>query len=236
MKTDTVHVAETIEKAKAAIKADKNMADSTKVTFEALIELVTLLSNRLGLNSSNSSKPPSSDPNAKKGNRQPSNRPPGGQPGHKGTTLTPVKDPDIIKDLPIDKRTLPRGKQYTPDGYVSRQVVDLKISKIITEYRAQILVDEEGQQYVAEFPTGVKRPIQYGASIKAHAAYLSVYQLIPYHRIKEQFEQEYKIPLSTGTLFNMKVEASERLVNLVATMRVNRELSPLTEETIPAAG
>ena len=216
MKVDNISVTETLEKAKAAIKTDSNMSVTTKAAFEVLILVVTLLINRLGLNSSNSSKPPASDPpnNPGKGRRNNSTNPPGGQKGHKGTTLIPVGDPDIIKDLPIDKRTLPRGKHYTSAGHIARQVVDIKISRVITEYRAQIVVDEQGRQYVAEFPRGVTRPIQYGGSVKAHVTYLSVYQLIPYDRIREQFSHEYHIPLSTGTIYNIKTEASAGLVRL----------------------
>ncbi|WP_143100964.1 hypothetical protein [Nitrosomonas eutropha] len=40
---------------------------------------------------------------------------------------------------------------------------------MVTEYRAEILEDELGRRYVAGFPAEVGRPIQYGASARAHA-------------------------------------------------------------------
>ena len=56
------------------------------------------LKRRLGMNSTNSSKPPSSDsPFTKptpKSLRRKSGRRPGGQPGHPGSTLTLVADPN----------------------------------------------------------------------------------------------------------------------------------------------
>jgi RIO-like serine/threonine protein kinase len=38
-----------------------------------------------------------------------------------------------------------------------RQVVDIKIQRVITEYRAEILEDQNGNQTVADFPDKVKR-------------------------------------------------------------------------------
>src|ERR1035437_4141671 len=60
------------------------------------------LERRLGLNSSNSGKPPSSDglkkPPRVKSLREPSDKAPGGQKGHKGETLRQVTAPSRIVD------------------------------------------------------------------------------------------------------------------------------------------
>lgn len=237
MKIENIDVNETLEKAKASLQNDKNISSTTKETFELLIEVVNLLMNRLNLNSSNSSKPPSSDTDAdkKKKKRKKSNNPRGGQKGHKGVTLEPVDDPDKIENIAVDKRTLPRGKTYQTSGYKARQVVNITISRIITEYRAEILIDDEGNQYIAPFPQGITRPIQYGASIKAKATYLLTYQLIPYERIREQFNNEYNIPISTGSICHFNAEASCLLSELGFVKIVKHELiqSPVmhTDET-----
>jgi transposase len=214
MNLKDIDIKETLDKAKTALKNEKNISQATKTIFELLIVLMTLMINKLGLNSSNSSKPPSTDQNRKKNNRKKSDKPRGGQNGHNGTTLEPISDPDEIKELSIDRRKLPKNKRYKSGGHISRQVIDIKISRIITEYRAEILVDDDGIEYVAEFPKGVTRPIQYGTSVKAHATYLSTYQLIPYERIQEQFRDEYNIPTSTGSIYNFNAEASNKLVEL----------------------
>lgn len=78
-----------------------------------------------------------------------------GQPGHVGVTLQPVKDPDKVISIKIDKRSLPKNHQYIDAGFEFRQVVDLVITRIITEYRAQILEDETGKRFVALFPEGL---------------------------------------------------------------------------------
>ena len=81
--------------------------------------------------------------------------------------------------------------------------------RTLTEYRAQVLIDSAGQRYVAEFPDKVDRPIQYGDSIKAHSVYLSQFQLLPYNRIVDYFNDQLGIPLSEGSIYNFNVEAAE---------------------------
>ena len=78
-----------------------------------LLILVTLLLNRITLNSKNSSKAPSTDPNRKKSSTKgKSDRKPGGQKGRNGTTLEQVADPDEVTELEVDRRTLPKGARY----------------------------------------------------------------------------------------------------------------------------
>ncbi len=214
MTLNKVSIAEAMNNAKDALAKDKTISLATKLAMELLITLMSVLIDKLNLNSSNSSKPPSSDPNRKKIQRQKSNKPKGGQIGHNGTTLKPVDDPDEVVDLTIDKRRLPANSNYRENGYVARQVVDIKISRFITEYRAEILVDNKGNQYVAEFPANITRSIQYGSSVKAQATYLSTYQLIPCERLQEQFRNEYGIPISTGSICNFNAEAASIIKEL----------------------
>ena len=136
--------------------------------------VVKLLTDRVSLNSRNSSKPPASDPNRPKKSRAKSKRPAGGQNGHVGTTLRKVDNPDQIKSIKIDKRTLPKG-DYTDAGVESRQLFELRITRHVTEFQAQVLENAQGRRFVAPFPEGVTRPAQYGRSVKSHAVYLSAF-------------------------------------------------------------
>src|SRR5262245_54647695 len=106
---------------------------------------------------------------------------------------------------------LPRGHEYRRVEDEVRQVIDIEIKKKVTEYRAEVLEDELGRRYRAAFPTGVTRPVQYGASVKAEAVYMSVYQLLPFHRVQEFFRDQAGIELSVGTIENFRREAYERL-------------------------
>lgn len=210
MTLDKINITETIENARKLLETDKQVSPALRTMFEMLLMIITLFAARLGLNSKNSSKPPSTDPNRKKKKKTNSNNKPGGQPGRVGKTLEPVTHPDTIIPIKLDKRRLPKGT-YREVGFESRQVVDLEISCVITEYRAQVLEDAQGRRYVAAFPKGVCRPIQYGQSIKAHAVYLSQFQLIPYERVADYFINEASIPISVGSLFNFNQEAYELL-------------------------
>ena len=210
MKIENIDIAATIEKAQAIIRDDKNMSAGTKSIVEILILVITLLANRLNLNSTNSSKPPSSDPNRKKKPKPKTGRNMGGQKGHVGTTLKKVDDPDSIEPIYIDRRTLTTGR-YQEVGYQARQVFDIDISRVVTEYRAQVLEDDNGNRYVAPFPQGVTKAVQYGAGIKAHAVYLSQFQLIPYNRVRDYFADQLHIPISEGAIFNFNKQAYETL-------------------------
>ena len=210
MTISNINVEATIERVKAQIAEEKELSPALKSSLEVLLLLVTLLLNRLGLNSTNSSKPPSMDPNRRKAPKQRSTRKPGGQQGRTGTTLSPVPDPDEIKILPVDRSTLPRGR-YREVGHEVRQVIDLEISRVVTEYRAQILEDQQGNCHVAPFPDGVTRPVQYGIGVKVNSVYMSQYQLVPYNRIEDHFLEQLHIPVSGGSIYNFNQEAFDRL-------------------------
>lgn len=210
VKIDNIDIDDVIEQAKKILLKEK-ISPAFKVIFELLLTLLATLVNRLNLNSRNSSKPPSSDPNRTRGSkRKKSKKKPGGQNGHRGSNLLPVDNPDKIESLNIDKRRLPPGK-YRDVGYESRQVIDIRISRFVTEYRAQILENELGVKFVAEFPEPITRPVQYGSQLKATAVYMSQFQLIPYNRIQDYFNEQLGLPISSGSLFNFNQEAFGKL-------------------------
>ncbi len=211
MTINNINVEKSIDQVKTLIAQEKDLSPALKASLEVLLVLVTLLANRFGLNSKNSSKPPSTDPNRKKKSRNSDGKKPGGQKGHSGTTLKPFAEPDHIETIAVDRDSLPKGGDYCDVGFEARQLVDLDISVEVTEYRAQILEDHRGKRYVAPFPEGVTRPVQYGHSVKAHAVYMSQFQLIPYSRVEDHFSEQMNLPVSAGSLFNFNQDAYNRL-------------------------
>ena len=211
MKTSNINIEETIDKAKNLLAKEKNISPALRAVFEVLLLLVCTLFQSKKLNSKNSSKPPSDDKNRKRGsNKKKSIRKPGGQKGRAGVQLKPVTNPDKVEVINIDKRTLPHD-DYKEVGFDRRQVIDIETNVIITEYRAQILEDSQGQRYTAEFPMSVTRPIQYGPKTKATSVYMSQFQLTPYNRIEDYFLQQAGLNVSVGSLFNFNKEAYELL-------------------------
>ncbi len=181
--------------------------------------IVQLFLQRLTLNSSNSSLPPSSDKKQRRTKitvpgkkKKKSNKSVGGQEGHEGKTLEKFSEDrvDEVVELSLDRRTLPQGAKLKADGFESRQVIDVVLDFVVTEYQAEVLVDKDGTRYVADFPKHIKKAVQYGSTVKALSTYLSQYQLLPYNRVQEMFENCFGLKISQGTICNFNQEAYER--------------------------
>lgn len=210
MKLESIDVDDAIDNVKQLLEKEQDLSPALKSALNVMMLLVSILLNRVTLNSKNSSKPPSSDPNRKKEGKKKSTKPSGGQKDHLGSTLTKINEPDVITVIKVDRNTLPKGN-YKDIGFVTRQVFDIDISRVVTEYRAQQLENDSGHCFVAPFPKGVTKAVQYGDQLKAHAVYLSQYQLLPYKRIKDYFTELLQIPLSEGSLYNFNCQAYEKL-------------------------
>jgi transposase len=208
---NSINIPEAIEKARKQIENEPNLSPALKTTFDLLINLCLLLAQKwLTKDSKNSNIPPSADPNREKTSRAQGKRKPGGQPGHPGTTLQPVENPDKIVPLKIERRSLPPGT-WKEVGWEKRQVIDLEIRRVVTEYQAEIVENEHGERITAPFPEGVVQSAQYGESVKAHAVYMSVHQMVPCERVSEHFANQINIPLSAGSVCNFKAEAYNKL-------------------------
>ena len=187
------------------------MSPEIKALFDLLIAVIQILAGkRLAKTSRNSSIPPSMDPNREKKSKSKQERKPGGQIGHAGYTLQPVDNPDAIIEIKVNRNNLPAGR-WKHSGYEKRQIFDLKITKQVTEYRAEIVANEKGDTVTAEFPEGIVQKAQYGNGVKAHSVYMSVQQLIPCERVSEHFASQMGLPLSAGTVHNFKAEAHKLL-------------------------
>ena len=131
------------------------------------------LEKRLNKNSSNSSKPPSSDglkkPPRTGSLRENGKHNSGGQKGHKGETLKQTESPDVVKkhvllSCPDCRRSL--FSEPVID-IVKRQVFDIPVPKIeVTEHQAEVKYCECCKKTItAVFPAGVHAPVQYGEVI-----------------------------------------------------------------------
>lgn len=214
-----INVAETIERIQKELSKDKSISPVLASSIELLIVVIQILLDRQKMSSQNSSLPPSTDKkrrsrgkDKKKRHKKGENKV-GGQEGHPGTTLTQYEDPDEIIELSIDRRTLPTGIKFTKSEPETRQVIDLNIDFIVREYQAEVFLGDDGSRYVADFPSHIRKSIQYGPSVKSLAVYMSQYQLIPYARVQEVFKDQFGLDISQGSICNFNKEAFEKLEN-----------------------
>jgi len=173
------------------------------------------LEDQISKNSSNSSKPPSTDEFKKKPKslRKKSGLKPGGQPKHEGSNLKMVDEPDKTILHPVNECTC-CGKNLMHqliNKIERRQVYDIPPIKIeVTEHQSEIKTCSCGHTNKA-FPIGVNHYVQYGPNIKGTLVYLQDYQLLPYDRTKELVKDLFGHSISTGTLYNIGKYAYEKL-------------------------
>ena len=126
MTVGSINIEEAIASIQQQIVDDGSLSPAMSQSINVLILVVQLLVEKLGLNSSNSSIPPSKNPKRSKVTRSAkknSGKKLGGQLGLTGKTLTQFDKPDEVVELEVDKRTLPNRddlKQVDPEV---RQVV-----------------------------------------------------------------------------------------------------------------
>src|SRR5215203_4209305 len=194
----------------------------------ALKAHIAELERRLGLNSTNSSKPPSSDglkkPSRIKSSREPSGRASGGQKGHKGETLLQVAEPNKTVDH-FPRSCAACGSAMILEmsiGHSARQVFDLPepAPLIVIEHRAHdCRCPGCGAHTRAGFPDGVNAPVQYGPRIAAFVVYLLHYQLLPEDRLAELMADLFGVKLVAATIARMSRTCAARLQDFAATVR-----------------
>jgi transposase len=182
----------------------EDLIASLKAQILALQAENSELRRRLGLDSSNSSKPPSSDGLKKKPRilgslRGRSDKQSGGQKGHQGGTLRQVANPDAA----VRHEACACGHcgaaldATSATGIEKRQVFDIpERPLLVTEHQATIYHCMRCRGVTkATFPEGVVSPTQYGERIKAAAIYLNVQQLIPEDRAAQALSDLFGAPL-----------------------------------------
>jgi len=190
-----------------------------RAEIAALKAQVAELERRLGLNSSNSGKPPSSDglskPARVRSLRVRSANKTGGQKGHKGETLRQVVEPDIVVDH-FPSACAACSLALTPEmatSHSARQVFDLPAPTplVVTEHRVHdCRCVDCGARTRAAFPHGVNAPVQYGPRLCAIVVYLLHYQLLPEGRLAQLMADLFGIKLVPATIARMSQACAQR--------------------------
>ena len=188
-----------------------------------LLARVTDLEARLGQNSRNSSKPPSSDsPGApKRPKRKPSGRKRGGQPGHEGRTreLLLPEQVDEIFELKPEKcgrcGAALRGADLSPQR---RQVTEVpKVKPHVTEYRLHALgCPRCGETTRAQLPAGVPSGA-FGARLQAMVAVCTGVWRLSKRTAEELLRDLFGAKISLGSVSACEETVSEVLAEPVGT-------------------
>jgi len=206
--------------------------DDPRPSYEELAALVAVQAKRiaeleaeiaelrrqLGQNSQNSSKPPSTDSPftkpAPKSLRRQSGRKPGGQPGHPGSTLTLVADPnERLRHEPGQCAGCGADLAAAPEvGMERRQVFDLPPMTVrVTEHQLIARRCSCGTTTCGAPPAGVTAPVQYGPRITAIILYLYVGQFMSKKRTAQALAELFGTPVSEGTVATMTTRAADGL-------------------------
>ena len=161
------------------------------------------LEERLALNSSNSSKPPSSDGLGKptpKSLRISGQRLSGGQRGHSGSALRQSAQPDAIffhHSAPLCAHCSAVLTQH--EVIDRRQVFELPVLRAqVSEHRLMRSTCTCGAVHMGEFPQDVHAPAQYGP--RAFATYLHQYHLLPLQRTAQVMQDAFGLGMSQASV------------------------------------
>lgn len=197
-------------------EALKREIGELNATILSLNETIKELTCRTGMNSSNSSKPPSSD-----GYHRPNPRPlkgksgksKGAQPGHKGCHLDIPHDPDEVVDhLPEKCMSCPRRAECSSGQVFScedtRYVIDVEVKTTVTAHRLMRadcpMGCSDGKEPVTgSFPDWIKAHVQYGDVITAIVGLLDTYGAMSDIRNSGFVKSVFGLTLSPGTVVNM---------------------------------
>ncbi|MGH3951247.1 MAG: IS66 family transposase [Pseudonocardiaceae bacterium] len=208
------------------------LAERDRVIAE-LTARVAELEARLGKNSQNSSKPPSSDAFVKpppRSLRKKTGRKPGKQNGDPGSGLERRDDPDeVITHPPVICGCCGEGLAGAPVvGEQVRQVFDLPPVRVrVVEHRVQRRRCRCGRVTAAEFPSEARAPTCYGPEVAALGTYLLGRQHLPVERAAELMGDLFGVRVSTGWLSALLPAAQSRLADFVASLRERLRAAPV---------
>lgn len=198
-----------------------------EVILRVLLELLARIADlelriaRLTTDSSNSSKPPSSDGPATKPRARPpvksKKRNPGGQPGHKGTNRQLVPSEDVDKVIPVFPEVCRRcgaglsiDPEQTNSKYWRHQVIDIPDPKPeIIEYQRHCIRCSCGAENWGEVPQAARSG--FGPRITAFVAHLTGLHRVTRRGCAEIVKTIFGINMCLGTVCALHKEVSKSL-------------------------
>jgi len=200
-----------IQQLKSDIEAKTAEVDALQAKNSALME-------QLGMNSKNSSKPPSTDGFQKpkpKSMRQSTGKSPGAQKGHKGSGLKLMnKKPDeIVRHYPHKCQSCPHFELCMGSCTVSqsRYEIDIIIKTNLVAHECMACECPQLNETInGDFPDHIKSTTQYGINLRSFATTLNTLGMVSIQRIHEILASAFGIQLSTGTIMNILKDAAAK--------------------------
>lgn len=199
------------------------------------------LRRRVNMDSSNSSKPPSTDgfkrPKARSLRRRSGSRP-GGQPGHMGHHMRVPHEPDsVVLYHPSECEGCPNRDSCSESMFSpkeSRYVVDIELRAKVTEHR---ILSVNGCPMcdgviTGSFPENVSAHVQYGDSVATVVSLLNTYGAMSDSRISTVMCNLFDITISPGTIVSMVSKCAEKVGATLETIKeriIGSEVSHLDE-------
>lgn len=212
-------------------EAERIYEQGREAVIKALLDMdagITRLEQMLSKNSSNSDKPPSSDPPfvKKKRKKIPGLRRQGGQPGHQGKNrqLLPAKEMDKIHDIYPDacqhcRRPFEPTEKIPSATPLRHQTFELPvIEPIKEEYRCHALVCRCGHSTIAELPPEVARS-NFGPRVHAAIGWLGAAHRVSKRGITDIMENLFNLDISTGAVCNAAERVSEACEPVVGAIK-----------------
>ena len=183
--------------------------------------------------SSNSSKPPSSDGFKKiTSTREKTENKLGGQKGHKGKVPILFDHPTEIIEHKESVCTCGGNVHYKGE-YAAKQVVDVELVTHIKEHRVfQGVCSSCGAKVNGNFPEGVINTITYGNNLKSLIALLSVEGCISINRTRKIVCEmtDGLVNLAEGTIVNFNKELAKSLLPVIESLKDSLIASPVNHK------
>ena len=199
--------------AREVLAAQADTIRRLEAVIDRLLARVAALEAQLGQNSTNSSKPPSSDPPSVKPAppKPPSGRRRGGQPGHPHHPRAILPPDQVIDHKPSECHRCRHPLTGDDSDPIVDQVVDLPpVLRHVTHHRRHTLTCPHCQATTTADPVP-DAATGYGPRVQAVAAYLSAAGRLGKRVVRQFFDDVCDIPISLGTVSHLEHQTSQAL-------------------------
>lgn len=183
-------------------KEDAKTIKKLEKTIEKLKDVISDLKASKIKNSTNSSKPSSTNGYKRviQNNRVKSGKLKGGQKGREGKTLKVIENVDEIKDIYGEKKCECGGQIIYEIEYIKKQLIDIENSLKTIEHRYHKGVCKKcGKEYKPNIPKELANPVQYSSKLKIFVPMIKNISNMSVETTKSVFNALFKgLPISTG--------------------------------------